>query len=167
MKTLLTTFAIVLFSLSTLFAQNKTAHINFNELVQALPETQKASDSLQQITKAYQSQLDKMSAEFKSKSEAYEKEKDNLQGPIKDFRTKELTDLQQKFDQFKQAAQEDLNKKRESIFNPVIKKAKSAVEAVAKEKGYGYVIDSSSNGYVYLNPADNIIDLVKKKLGLK
>lgn len=166
MKSIFLTFAIVLSTLLFGFSQ-KTAHLNFNELVQAMPESIKAIDSLQSITKAYQSQLDKLSSEFKTKSEAFEKEKDKLQPAIKDFRTKELNDLQQNFDKFKQAAQEDLNKKRESIYSPVIAKAKAAVEAVAKEKGYGYVIDSSTNTYVYLNSADNIQEIVKKKLGIK
>ena len=43
---------------------------------------------------------------------------------------------------------------------------KEAIEKVAKEKGYDYVVDSSSPQFLYLNSSDNIMDLVKKKLNL-
>ena len=147
-------------------AQNKTAYLNFNALIQAMPETKTVSTQLEKITQDYQLQLEKMTAEFKEKNEAFEKEKETLQVAIKDFKLKELIDLQKKFEEFKQAAQTDIQKKREELLNPIIKKAKDAVEVVAKEKGYGYVADSSGSQYIYMNPNDNIMDFVKKKLGL-
>ena len=161
--------AAVLFTLApvtSVKAQSKTAHINFTELVQLLPEFKTASESLQKITKEYQGQIDQLTQEFKTKNEALEKEGATLQPAIKALRIKDLQDIQKKYEEFKQTAQTDIQKRREELFAPIVKKAKDAVEQVAKEKGYGYVIDSSSAQYVYMNPADNILDLVKKKLGL-
>ena len=148
-------------------AQNKTAYLNFNELIQTMPEAKTATEQLQKTTQDYQKQLDKMAEEFKTKNEAFEKDKETMQSAIKEFKQKELVDLQKKFDEFKQAAQTDIQKKREELLNPIVKKAKDAVESVAKDKGYGYVIDSSASQYVYMNSNDNIMDLVKKKLGLQ
>jgi outer membrane protein len=43
---------------------------------------------------------------------------------------------------------------------------KKSVEEVAKENGYKYVIDSSQGTLLYSEPADDVMPLVKKKLGL-
>jgi len=45
--------------------------------------------------------------------------------------------------------------------NPIIKKAKDAVEQVAKENGHSMVADSGARTYVYLSPKQNVMDLVK------
>ena len=42
------------------FSQSKTAHINYNELLQSMPEMVIAKSSLEEFTKTYQNQLDKM-----------------------------------------------------------------------------------------------------------
>ena len=138
------------FTTSFAVAQSKTAHINFSELVQLLPEFKTASETLQKLTK----------------DDALEKDQATMPAAIKDLKIKDLQDLQKKYEEFKQTAQTDIQKKREALFSPIVKKAKDAVEQIAKEKGYGYVIDSSAAQYVYMNPADNILELVKKKLGL-
>ena len=166
MKNLIIICLISLLGIGSTFAQNKTAYLNFNDLIQAMPEAKIATEQLQKITQDYQLQLDKMAEEFKTKNEIFEKEKATLQVAIKEFKQKELLDMQRKFEEFKQAAQNDIQKKREELLNPIIKKAKDAVETVAKDKGYGYVVDSSSSQYIYMNSNDNIMDLVKKKLGL-
>ena len=45
--------------------------------------------------------------------------------------------------------------------------AKKAIAEVAKERGYSYVIDASLGGLLYMPPADNLLNDVKKKLGIK
>ena len=44
--------------------------------------------------------------------------------------------------------------------------AKKSVEEVAKENGYKYVIDSSQGMLLYADASDDIMALVKKKMGL-
>jgi outer membrane protein len=48
---------------------------------------------------------------------------------------------------------------------PITKKATDAIQAVAKENGYAYVINKEQ--LLVSPPADDILPLVKKKLGLK
>ena len=48
---------------------------------------------------------------------------------------------------------------------PIQKKAIEAIQTVAKENGYAYVI--SKDQLLVSPPADDILPLVKKKLGLK
>ena len=132
-----------------------------------MPEAKTATEQLQKTTQDYQKQLDKMAEEFKTKNEAFEKEKSSMQAAIKDFKLKDLQDLQKKFEDFKKAANTDIQKKREDLINPIIKKAKDAIATIAKDKGYNYVVDSGSNTYVYMSASDDIMALAKKKLGIE
>ena len=50
---------------------------------------------------------------------------------------------------------------------PIQDKLLATIKAVAKEKGYGYVIDNSSNLLLVMPPGDDLLPLVKTKLGIK
>jgi Skp family chaperone for outer membrane proteins len=52
---------------------------------------------------------------------------------------------------------------------PVYKSIQAAVKAVALERGYKYVLDSSESSLVvlYASPSDDIFQAVKAKLGIK
>ena len=78
-----------------------------------------------------------------------------------------LQELGQAINKLQQTAQNDVAKKTQEVYEPIIEKAKKAIAEVAKDKGYTYVIDASIGGLLYTQPNDNIIDEVKKKLKIK
>jgi outer membrane protein len=54
------------------------------------------------------------------------------------------------------------------LIQPVMEKARKAIEAVAKEKGLLYVFDMSQGNPVYASEESlDILPLVKARLGLK
>ena len=59
-----------------------------------------------------------------------------------------------------------MQKKQNELLEPMVNKAKKAVEDVAKELGYKNVIDSSVGVLLYSDPADDIMAQVKKKMGI-
>ena len=64
-------------------------------------------------------------------------------------------------------AQQDYQTTERELFQPIIDKAKNAIDEVAKENGYTYVIDSGSGALIYFSDtSDDLFDLVKAKLGL-
>lgn len=149
------------------FSQSKTAHINYNELLQSMPEMAIAKSTLEEFTKTYQEQLNKMQEDYKVKSENFKKEEATIQPAMKSLKVKELQDLEASFLKFKDDAQLEINNKEKDLLAPILKKAKDAVEVVVKEKKYNYVIDSGAGQYVYLDPNENIMLQVKNKLGIK
>ena len=148
------------------FSQSKTAHINYNQLVLSMPETKQADSLLKQLTQNYQAELTRLESEYKAKSDKYQKEEATLPEATKQLRLKELKDAEATYAKFKEAAQKDISEKDNALFNPIFEKAKETVTGVAKSKGYDYVIDSSKGNYVYMNPKDDLMELVKKKMGL-
>ena len=149
------------------FAQTKIAHINYNELLQSMPEMAVAKSSLEEFTKTYQTQLNSMQEDYKTKSDIFKKEESTLQPAMKSLKMKELQDLEASFLKFKDDAQVEINTKEKDLLAPLLKKAKDAVEVVVTEKNYNYVIDSSVGQYIYLDPNENIMTHVKTKLGIK
>jgi len=87
---------------------------------------------------------------------------------IKAHKMECLTDLEKRISDFQTNAQNDLQKKQDELLNPIIEKAKNAINEVAKENGYTYILDSSVGGVVlYTVSNDDILPLVKKKLGIQ
>jgi len=75
-------------------------------------------------------------------------------------------DLQGRMEAFQGSAQQAMSEKESELTAPIIDKAKVAVKAVAKDNGYSYIFNSTEGLLLYAEPNDDIMTLVKKKLGL-
>ena len=84
---------------------------------------------------------------------------------MREIKRNELIALYQKVQGWNQQAQDMYQQKLQEKVAPLREKAMQTVQAVAKENGYTYVLDA--NSVMVGPPGDNLIDLVKKKLGIK
>jgi len=50
---------------------------------------------------------------------------------------------------------------------PLIDKAKKAIDEVAVEKGYNYIFDTGTGALIYYQDSDDIMPFVKAKLGIQ
>ena len=159
--------AIVLIS-NNLKAQGlKFGHINSSELIQAMPQTKQADSALKVYGGTLDSQLKGMTSEYQNKLQAYQGKRDSMPDAIRIYKEKELEDLGNRIQDFQQSAQESIQKKKEELYGPVLKKAETAIKDIAKEKGYSYIFDTSLGTVLYAQDSDNILAQVKTKLGLK
>ena len=166
-KTLLLLIAVGLFGTGTLMAQNsKIGHINSNELLELMPERTAAAKQVEQHAVQLENQLKAMSAEYQGKVSEYQNQQALMAEAVKQTKVKEITDLETRIQQFQQSAQEELQKKEAEVLQPIIDKAKKAIDDVAKEKGYDYILDTGLGVVLYSATGDNILPLVKKKLNL-
>jgi outer membrane protein len=85
---------------------------------------------------------------------------------IKQTKEKELQDLQGRIDGFQTKAQQDLQAKQQELLQPIVDKAKAAIKDVAKENKYTYVLNSIEDVVLFHETTDDLMDLVKKKLGI-
>ncbi len=160
---------IFFLSISGVQAQSKikVGHINSSELLQLMP----GRDSSQKVLVAYANdlelQLSMMTKEFETKYQDYLENETKMTQIVKNSKQKELTDLQNRIVEFQEQAQEDLQKKEAELISPLLQKAQDAIQEVAKEKGYTYILDTSNGAVLYFEDADDIIIPVKKKLGIE
>lgn len=144
----------------------KMAHINLDSLITLMPESKTAQAAVQDYSKQLEQQITAMQTELQTKYQTYQTDSPNMAEVVKASKEKELNDLNQRLQDFQQQAQADYQKKSGELSKPVYEKAKKAVDAVAKENGFKYVLDTSTGLVIYNEPADDIISLVIKKLGI-
>jgi outer membrane protein len=166
------TFILIICLSAGSFANaQKVAYIDMDSLVQYMPESKVARDSVQRYVQNLEAALQQMQQEFQTKQAQYMKDKDNpsISQTIKDLRARELESLYQRIQDFQVSAQDEINKKTEELARPIYDKANKAIGDVAKAKGYKMVLDASQQGgaILYKEPGDNLMKDVKVKLGIK
>jgi len=163
-------FALILFA-SAQPAQAqvklKLGHINTNELMAMMPGRDTAEKALEAYAKNLQTQLEAMQNELNSKLMAYDNEKATLLAPIREAREKELMNMKTNFEDFQSSAQEELASKESELVKPLIDKAKKAIDEVAVEKGYTYIFDTGTGAVIYFSESEDVMPLVKAKLGIQ
>jgi len=148
---------------SVLNAQ-KIAHLSLDSLVSLMPETKTAKDVAQNYLKSLEGEVAKMSDEFQKKYTDYMSAGEGLPELVRKSKEEELTQMQRRIEDFRAQAQQDYQKKYGELTAPIMDKAKKGIEAVAKEGGYKYVLDTSMGNVLYTEPAEDILMAVKKKL---
>ncbi len=166
-KYLKLTAVIMLLCVAGVQAQIKLGHINSTQLLSFMPETKNADSTLQKFGSSLENQLKTMSAEYDNKVSDFKSKEGSMAEPIRDAKIKEISDLETRIQDFQQSAQSSIQKKKEELYSPIIKKAEDAIHAVAKEKSYTYIFDSSVGVLLWAQDSEDIMATVKQKLGLK
>jgi outer membrane protein len=148
-------------------AQTKIGYINFNQLIDQMPESKTIQKQAQDYQKTFIDVLQGMQTEFQTKAQAYEAKRATMTDALRTQTETELQDLQKRIQDYQQSASQKVQEKYNELSKPLIEKARGAVNTVAKEKGYTYVIDTAQVDLIVSPPTDNLMDAVKAKLGLK
>ncbi len=163
--------AVVAISLSSgsLYAQKviKLGHINSNELLQIMPGKDSAQNTLQKTAKEMETTMKTMQTELEQRYSDFMEKQSQMSDLIKQTKQKELQDMAARIEEFQQNAQKKLQEEERRLLTPIIEKAKTAIAEVAKENKYTYVFDSGIGALLYQDESDDLMPLVKKKLGLK
>ena len=159
---------LALLSVLTLssIAQNKFGYINANEIVSLMPEYKKAGDEIANFTKSLEAQLGSMTAEFQQMQQEFKNNEETYNDLVKQDKQTEIEGLYNRIQDFQQNAQQSVKAKEQELLIPITEKAKKAIDDVATEGNYTYIFDSSYGTILYAKEGENVIDLVKKKLGL-
>ncbi|GGB09537.1 OmpH family outer membrane protein [Puia dinghuensis] len=169
MKKILTIVAVVMglvMAGNSAMAQVKIAYISLQELIPAMPEYKKADTALNDYQNALAQNFEDMKKEYVEKDSLLNS-KDTLKYTKAqlELKKREISDMLIKLQGWQQQAQQMYQQKQQDLITPIQKKAVEAVKAVAKENGFTYVL----NKEILLDspPADDLLPLVKKKLGIK
>lgn len=169
MKKLIKLTLVVALALSStsLFAQ-KLGRINMQELIAVMPETQDMQTKLQAYVKDLQEQMETLQVELNNKYNDFMKEYNNLAEGVRNVREQEIQDMQNRLQQFQAWAEQDLQKKRAELLEPIITKANDAVTKVSKAGNYVAVFDISMPSMAYFDEAamTDIQPAVRAELGI-
>lgn len=154
----------------SMFAQ-KFAHFDYTSIMQAMPEVKAAQTELEGLFKKYQAELEGMQKELQAKAEKYQKEDtDATPANIRERHQQELQDMYQRLQQANQDNETNLQKAQAEKMQPLTQKVMNAVNAVAQEGGFVYIIDknASQTAGIVINEtlSTDVTDQVMKKLGI-
>ena len=159
-------FAAMAFVAVTGFAQPKFAHVNFTELVQLMPEADKARETMTASQKEASDTFQSMYEEYQTKVTQYQQKSASWTPAIKESKEKELAGIQQRLEEFNQTIQQELQQQQQQLMAPIYQKAQETVNTIAKAGGYIYVMDQST--FLYLDPTQSvdITPQARKALGI-
>ncbi len=147
-------------------AEKKIGVISLQELIPTMPEYKKADTALNDYQSALGQNFEDMKREyFEKDSSLNSKDSSKLTKAQLEIKRREVSELLQKLQGWQQQAQQMYQQKQQDLITPIQKKALEAVQAVAKENGYAYVL--SKEALLVSPPAEDILPLVKKKLGIR
>ena len=160
--------ALLVFGGSAMAQKNiKLGHINSNDLMQIMPGRDTAMALLQKEVEDLQAEMEAMKKEYETQVNNYLAKKDQLSEPIRKSKESDIQKMGERIETFQANAQKLLEERQEELLKPIVDRAKAAIEEVGKENGYTYIFDAGVGTVLYSQDSDDIMPLVKKKLGLK
>lgn len=173
MKRILFTLAIVVMTAFAFNAQAqikayKFGYVNSLELLEAVPEKKTADTELEKYSTELGATLEKMYMEYQKKIQDFQRDAQagTMSEVVQEVKAKEIQDLETRIQSFQESGEEKLAKKRQTLYQPLVEKINKAIADVAKEGGYTYIFDTSSGSILHVDESENIINTIKKKLGL-
>ncbi len=160
--------ALLAFGGSAMAQKNiKLGHINSNDLMQIMPGRDTAMALLQKEVEDLQAEMEAMKKEYETQVNNYLAKKDQLSELIRKSKESDIQKMGERIETFQANAQKLLEDRQEELLKPIVDRAKAAIEEVGKENGYTYIFDAGVGTLLYSQDSDDIMPLVKKKLGLK
>lgn len=153
-------------ALPMVVSAQKFGYVNTQELFQLMPEIKTAQARIDSLSSQYETMFAGMQEEYKKKSAEYDQKSATMTDAMKQIQAEELYGLQQRIQTAYQTAQQDIQTKQQEFLVPIREKMMKAIKTVGDKNGYTYIFDSQA--MVYSAPtADNLLEPVKKELGIK
>lgn len=145
----------------------KFGSVNPGEVAILMPEYTSAQNALKQKADDYDKQIQPVMAEYeKLLGEYQELEKNKASDDVLEAKYNQITDIQKRIQDFRQKAQEDLQKDQDTFMGQIQTKLNNAIQQVGAEGGYAAILDASTLLYRGAQIED-VTPKVKAKLGIK
>lgn len=155
----------LLFATAT-FAQSKIGYVNSAELLSSLPQWKSAESSLQTFSTDLENQLQAMVAKITDEFDAFDARNKAGEVPPRELEEKKIyfQNQEKAIQNFELDAQKKVAQKRDALVQPILTKVENAIQQVATENGYNYILDNSVGILLHVSASDDVTTLVKAKL---
>jgi len=148
----------------------KIGYADWEYVYSKMPESKTIDTQMKTHSSQLESQLKAKYTEYESKLKAYQAGVNTMIDAVRKDKEAELTQLQENIQKFQQDAQASVSKKQGDLMEPIFARIGKAIEDVAKENGYVFIINPQLVGggdvLLYSDEKYNVSDLVLKKLGV-
>jgi len=167
MKTAITTILLSFLMITGVNAQ-KYGHINSNAIIAAFPEVKTADATLESYSTQLIEKGQSMMKDYETSYQAYMTKANG--GEISQLQMQQeetkLGQKQQEIQQYEVEVKDLVAKKKQEVYQPILDKIQVAINEVGKENGYTMIFDAGSTGMVFALETEDIMALVKTKLGI-
>ena len=146
------------------FAQ-KFARIDYQRVIETMPEMDSVDLKYQKAAQDYQDLLENIQVELNNKRYDYEKNNATMSEAVKQLKQKEMQDLNTRLQEFYQSAQQELMKVEAELMQPLYARAKEAITKMCKENGYVVVFQNDQVVYLDEESVKDITEDIRKALG--
>lgn len=144
----------------------KLGYINSLELMELMPAMKDAETTMAAKQAEFENVLKAMYTEYENKLKDVQQKFPDMSADMQAVEEKSLMDMQQRITAKDQSYQQQLSELQVELLKPIQEAAQNAINDVAKENGYTMIFDVSAGTLVYADESDNIIGLVRAKLGI-
>ncbi|MEQ8523215.1 OmpH family outer membrane protein [Gracilimonas sp.] len=155
-------------------AEMKIGYVNPQAVLAKMPEMAAIQKRLQNFAEQKQQELLKKEQDFQQQVAAYEQKAGVISQEANQKEQERLAQLQQDLSTAQQEAEQALQQRRQELLGPMFTQIGTAIDAVAREKGLSYVLNTttSSGDLIILYASDeyqskyDITDAVMQELGV-
>lgn len=146
----------------------KFGYINTQELLTGMPELKIADIQLQALQNELLSKGEEMVVKFETEYKAYMTEANSGTLSKVQMQQKEevLIAKQEEIKKYENEIQEKLGMKREELYKPILDKVKAEIEKLGKEGSYTMIFDSSAGMILHAAESENLMSVLKTRLGV-
>jgi len=138
---------VVMFSVGTVMAQSKVAHVNSQKLLDTLPSRKIAMTKLQEFEANGVKELQEMEADFNAALAKYEADRPKMTPVEIKIAEDKLMKKQQNLQDREQSLQQEMQLYSQELNKPILERVQKSVEIVSERKKLNYVIDESVTLY--------------------
>ncbi len=154
-----------IFGFTTAANAQKIGYISADEIIQLMPEAAKVQADLDDYQQSLYQNAQEKNVAFDEAVAKFVKDSATMSASLKEVKRNELQKQSQELNGEQQKIQNQFEQKRMELSMPIQKKLQTAIEDVAKENGYTYILPKEA--LIVMPPGNDIGALVMKKLGLK
>lgn len=166
MKKLFLFFAFAAVSFAADAQNIKFASFGYDSVMCSMPDYEAAQATLRELRKQYDTEVKRTEEDFNNKYEDFLEVQGELDPTIRNKRQGELQELMAKGIAFKEEAHKLLRKAEKELLAPVHARIKEALDNVAWENGYAFVLNTDNNAVPYTDPdmCEDITGILKERL---
>ena len=158
-----------LFAAGIIANAQKFALIDMEYILKNIPAYQSASNELNQVSKQWQNEVEKLGKEAKSLYDSYQASVKTLSDAQKTKKEEEIVAKEKSAAELRRkyfGPEGELAKMRDKLITPIQDDLYDAVKAISQQHGYDLIIDrASATGIIFANPRIDISDEILRKLG--
>lgn len=166
-KSLLILFT--LFAVSITANAQKFALIDMEYILENIPAYERANEQLEQASRQWQSEVEKISEEAKTLYKNYQSQIASLSETQRGKKEEEIVAKEKSAAELRRkyfGPEGELYKKRESLMQPIQDEIYNAVKEIATQNGYAVVVDrASASSIIFASPSIDVSNEVLAKLG--